>query len=315
MTPHEPPGRLIDIGGHALHLMCAGRGSPAVIFDAALGASSLSWSLVLPDVARVTQACAYDRAGMGWSDTGPLPRTAGRIERELHELLVRANVQPPYILVGHSFGGLAAQLFAARHHDETAGLVLIEPALPEDWSEPSESDRKLIDRGVRLCRYGARAARLGIARVVAALASIGALAPAWALAALVSRGALRRRDETILAPMWKLPPEARRPLLHVWTQPRFFEALGSQIESICESAGEVASEGAAVRSDLPIVAISSAAASERRLRADAALASVSSRGRHMVSTTGGHWVPLDDPQTIVDAVVGLVEEIRRRSPA
>lgn len=315
MKRELPPGRLVDVGGHRLHLVCAGRGSPAVIFDAALAASSISWSLVLPEVARVTEACAYDRAGMGWSDTGPLPRTAGRMERELHELLARGNVRPPYVLVGHSFGGLVARLFAARRREETAGLVLIEPAQPEDWAVPGEADRRSIDRGMRLCRYGATAARLGIARVVAALAVIGALAPARALVALVSRGGLRREDEAILAPMWKLPPAARQPLKHVWTQPRFFEALGSQIESICESAAEVARKGGGVRSDLPLATISSATASERRLRADAALARLSSRGRHLVSTTGGHWVSLDDPRTVVEAVVGLVEEIRRRPTA
>lgn len=282
-----------------------------MIFDAALGASSISWSLVLPEVARVTTACAYDRAGMGWSEAGPLPRTASRLEGELHELLARSGVQPPYILVGHSFGGLVARLFAARHQDETAGLVLIEPALPEDWSTPVESDRKLIQRGVRVCRYGAAAARFGIARVIARLAALGALAPAWALVSLVSRGGLRRKDELILAPMWKLPPESRRPLQHVWTQPRFFEALGSQIESICESAGEVAREGSTFRPDLALVTISSAEASERRLHGDAALARLSARGRHIVSTTGGHWVPLDDPRAVVDAIVELVEEIRR----
>ena len=313
MKRESPPGRLVDVGGHRLHLVRAGHGSPAVIFDAALGASSISWSFVLPEVARVTEACAYNRAGMGWSDAGPLPRTAGRIERELHELLARGEVRPPYVLVGHSFGGLVARLFAARRREDTAGLVLIEPAQPEDWAVPGESERRLIDRGVRLCRYGATAARLGIARVVAALAGAGALAPARALAAVVSRGGLRREDESILAPVWKLPPEVRRPLRRLWTQPRFFESLGSQIGSICESAAEVAREGSGVRPDLPLVTISSAGASERRLQSDAALARLSSHGRHVVSTTGGHWVPLDDPRTIVDAIVRVVEEIRAGS--
>ena len=310
MKPEPPPGRLVDVGGHRLHLVRAGHGSPAVIFDAALGASSISWSFVLPEVARVTEACAYDRAGMGWSDAGPLPRTAGRIERELHELLVRGRVPPPYVLVGHSFGGLVARLFAARHRDDTAGLVLIEPAQPEDWAVPGESDRRLIDRGVRLCGYGATAARLGIARAVAALVGLGALAPARVLAAVAGRGGLRRDDESILAPVWKLPADVRRPLRHHWTQPRFFEALGSQIGSICESAAEVGREGRRVRPDLPLVTISSAGASERRQRSDAALARLSANGRHVVSTTGGHWVPLDDPRTIVDSIVKMVEEIR-----
>ena len=128
--PYPPPGRLINLGTHSLHLQCDGEGAPSVIFDAALGASSLSWSLVQPAVARVTRACAYDRAGFGWSERGPLPRTAGRIADELHELLTRAGVHPPYLLVGHSFGGLVMRIFASRHADDVGGLVLIEPAVP-----------------------------------------------------------------------------------------------------------------------------------------------------------------------------------------
>src|SRR5439155_26504195 len=102
------------------------------------------------------------------------------------------------------------------------------------------AQRALIERGSRLCGYGATAARLGVARAVSALVRLGALAPARALVKLVSRGGLRREDEGILGPIWRLPPESRRVLRQAWTQPRFFEALGSQIERICDSAEEAA---------------------------------------------------------------------------
>lgn len=309
MVPH-PPGRRLDVGGHRLHLLCAGSGTPAVILDAALGASSLSWSLVLPGIARVTRACAYDRAGMGWSDAGPLPRTAARLAAELRELLRVGDVSPPYILVGHSFGGLVTRLFASRYPGDTAGLILLEPAHPEHWAEPSDADRRLIERGTRLCRHGVVAARLGIARVVSVLVGLGALAPARALVALASRGGLGREDEGILAPMWKLPPEARRTLRKVWTEPKFFEALGSQIESICASAAEVHAATRAGHGDLPLVTISSASASQNRLRRDAGLAQLSSRGRHILSPSSGHWIPLDDPAVVIATVREMVEAVR-----
>ena len=86
----SPPGSLVDVSGSRLHVHCEGEGTPAVIFEAALGASSISWSLVQPPVARLTRVCSYDRAGFGWSDGGPMPRTAGRIASELHVLLERA---------------------------------------------------------------------------------------------------------------------------------------------------------------------------------------------------------------------------------
>lgn len=306
---YPPPGRLVSLGSHRLHIRCAGEGAPAVVFDAALGASSLSWSLVQPAVARVTRACTYDRAGFGWSEPGPRPRTAGRIADELRALLDQAGVAPPFVLVGHSFGGLVARLFHARHPADVAGLVLIEPAHPEDWAEPTAEQRVLIDRGVRLCGHGATAARLGLARAVALLVGLGALAPARALVGLVSRGGLRREDEGILAPVWRLPPEARRPLRQMWTQPEFFEALGSQIESVCHSAAEVARETPGDYGDLPLVTITAAGAGGRRLRADAALARLSTRGRQVLAADSGHWVPLDAPHAVIDAIVDVVNEV------
>jgi pimeloyl-ACP methyl ester carboxylesterase len=306
----EPPGRLVDLGTHRLHIRCAGEGTPAVIFDAALGASSLSWSLVQPAVAQLTRACSYDRAGFGWSDAGPLPRTAGRIADELHELLLRTATPGPYVLVGHSFGGLVMRLFAARHPGDTAGLVLLEPAIPEEWAAPTDEHRALIARGVRLCGYGAAAARRGLARIVSLLVRVGALGPARLVVGLVSRGGLRREDEGILAPVWKLPADARAVLRHTWTQPKFFEALGSQIETMCESATQVVRATRREYGDLPLVVISSARAAEARLEADAALARRSTRGRHVLAQDSGHWIPLDAPAVVIDAIADTVRTIR-----
>lgn len=308
-----PPGRLIDLGSHRLHIHCQGNGAPAVVFDAALGASSLSWSLVQRAVSQVTRACAYDRAGFGWSDAGPLPRTAGRIAAELRELLHRADVPPPYLLVGHSFGGLVVRLFASRHPAEVAALILIEPAIPEEWAEPGPEQRALLTRGSRLCSYGATAARLRLAHVVGALVALGALGPARALVRMVSRGGLRREDEGVLAPIWKLPAEARAVLRQMWTQPKFFQALGSQIESMCDSATEAIRAMSAPDGGFPIVVMSSATAHERRLRADAALATSSARGRHVLVENTGHWIPLDAPQAVIDTIIEVVSELRTKN--
>lgn len=302
------PGSLVDVGGFRLHLNCQGDGSPAVVFDAALGGSSLSWSLVQPEVARFTRACSYDRAGFGWSDAGPMPRTAGRIADELRVLLDRAEVRPPYVLVGHSFGGLVMRIFAARHRGETAGLVLIEPAFPEDWVEPNGHECRRIEQGVRLCRYGAGAARLGVARLVSLLVSAGALGPARGLVALVSRGSLSRADEEILAPIWKLPPEARAPLKRMWTQPKFFDALGSQIDTIRQSAADVLQAGGC--GDIPLVVISATTPHPHYVMMQERLVQMSSKGRRIVASASGHWVPLDQPDVVVGVVREIVDEVR-----
>src|SRR5215213_6006374 len=103
---YPPPGQLVDVGGYRLHLNCAGTGSPTVVIDAGWGDWSASWSSwVQPEVAKTMRVCTYDRAGMGWSEAGPLPRTAEQFTKELHSLLQRAAIPGPYVLVGHSMGG------------------------------------------------------------------------------------------------------------------------------------------------------------------------------------------------------------------
>ena len=239
-----------------------------------------------------------------------MPRTAGRIADEFHQLLRTVEVPTPYVLVGHSFGGLVMRLFASRHAEDVAGMVLIEPAIPEEWARPGAEQQAQIRRGVRLCRYGAGAARSGVANIVSLLVDLRALSAARGLVALASRGTLRREDEGILAPIGKLPPEARRLLGGMWTRPQFFEALGSQIEHVEQSAAEVLREARGDFGDLPLIVISSASADERRLAFDRALAQQSRRGRHVIAPDCGHWVPLDNPQAVIDAILEMVQQIR-----
>lgn len=304
------PGRLVDAGGFRLHLHCTGTGTPSVVLEAALGGSSISWSLVQPSVARLTCVCSYDRAGFGWSDAGPMPRTAGRVADELRVVLERGGVPPPYVLVGHSFGGFVMRIFAARHPSDVAGLVLVDPAHPEDWVRPAPKEQIKIDRGIRLCRSGATAARFGAARLVSGLATVGLFGVARGLARVISRGGLSREDEGILAPLWKLPPETRKPLRQFWTQEKFFAALGSQIASISTSAAETLDASAGGYGDLPLVTISSTDPGDYRLRQQEALARLSRRGRHIVASRSGHWIPLDQPQVVIDAIEQVLAGVK-----
>jgi pimeloyl-ACP methyl ester carboxylesterase len=128
---YPAPGRMIDVGGYRLHLNCVGAGSPTVVIEAALGDSSLSWSSsVQPAAGRTTRVCTYDRAGMGYSDPGPLPRTAERFVEELHTVLLRADEPGPYVLVGHSLGGLPVRVFAHKYPTEMVGVVLVDSMSP-----------------------------------------------------------------------------------------------------------------------------------------------------------------------------------------
>lgn len=129
---YPPTGKMVDIGGYSLHIDCRGDGGPAVVIDSGLGSYSLDWALVQSNIAKFTTVCSYDRAGYGWSDESPKERTSNNIVEELHTLLQNAGIPAPYILVGHSLGGLNARLYASRYPNEVAGIVLVD-ASHEDY--------------------------------------------------------------------------------------------------------------------------------------------------------------------------------------
>lgn len=125
------PGKLIDVGGYSLHLYCTGEGGPAVILDAGLGDWSINMANLQEQIAEFTQVCTYDRAGYGWSEEGPEPRTSQQIVDELAALLENGEVEPPYILAGHSFGGVNVMMFAAQHPELVEAVVLLDASHPE----------------------------------------------------------------------------------------------------------------------------------------------------------------------------------------
>ena len=123
--PH--PGRLIDVGSHQLHLYCVGRGSPTVVLEAPATAMSAAWAWVQADVARMTRVCAYDRAGLGWSEAGDAPFAPQAVAPELNALLTRAEERGPLVIAGAELGAALATLYAARYPDDTAALILVNP--------------------------------------------------------------------------------------------------------------------------------------------------------------------------------------------
>jgi pimeloyl-ACP methyl ester carboxylesterase len=124
------PGQLYDVGGHRLHLDCAGAGSPTVVLMSGLGGNSAGWARIAPAVAGTTRVCAYDRAGQGWSEDAPDPRDGVTAAGDLHTLLDRAGENGPYVLVGHSIGGDHAMVYADRYPEQIAGMVLLDATSP-----------------------------------------------------------------------------------------------------------------------------------------------------------------------------------------
>jgi pimeloyl-ACP methyl ester carboxylesterase len=143
MPSGSPPGALIRSRNIALHMLCTGSGSPTVLLEAGLGGNYLDWTFVQPELARTTRVCSYDRAGAGWSERSPNPRTTDEIAAELHRIVGVASIDRPFILVGHSFGGMAALRYARLYPKDVAGLVLLDSAHPDQF-------RRFQDAGVAL---------------------------------------------------------------------------------------------------------------------------------------------------------------------
>jgi pimeloyl-ACP methyl ester carboxylesterase len=161
---HPAPGRLIDVGGHRLHLRCTGTGSPTVVLESGGGEMSSNVGRITTAIARNTRVCAYDRAGRGWSESAPTPPTGERIAVDLHTLLRRGGERGPYVLAGHSFGGLYVRAFAARYPDEVAGMVLLDSTVPTAAAHGAEgATGDFVHRGAALLSVSAR---LGLVRMV-----------------------------------------------------------------------------------------------------------------------------------------------------
>lgn len=121
-----PPGKLIDVGGYSLHINCTGEGNQTVVLEAGHAGNCLEWALVQSEASKFIRVCNYDRAGYGWSEESPYPRTSEQIVLELHTLLNKAQIPKPYILVGHSLGGINIRLYAHQYPNEVSGIILVD---------------------------------------------------------------------------------------------------------------------------------------------------------------------------------------------
>ena len=167
------PGQLIDVGGHRLHLNCTGSGSPTVVLEPGGGDMSSNLGWIAPAVAQHTRVCVYDRAGRGWSEPADNPQDAIQIATDLHTLLQRADVPGPYVLAGHSFGGLYVLTYAARYPDEVAGMVLIDATNTPSSPQPDATgDGGAGSHGAirRISTLASISARLGLTRLYAGTA-------------------------------------------------------------------------------------------------------------------------------------------------
>jgi pimeloyl-ACP methyl ester carboxylesterase len=299
-----PPGRLVDIGGRRWHLVEAGQGSPTVILESGIAASSLNWTALQAEIARFAHACAYDRAWLGWSDPAATPRVVSQLVEELHSLLAAASIPPPYILVGHSFGGLLVQSYAAAYPDQVAGLVLIDPLSAAEWAGVTGQRLRILRWGIRLSRRGAIVARLGIVRLSLALLSGGGRRIPRLVAKLTS-GRAESTLSRLAGEVQKMPPQVWPMVQAHWCQPKAFLGMAEYFKSLPAS-----SEQAAALSDLPQIPVSilsAANSTPTQLAERDATPSRSPHGKHIVVPASGHWIHLDQPQLVLETIREMVE--------
>jgi pimeloyl-ACP methyl ester carboxylesterase len=297
---YPPPGTMIGIAGQRLHVVCSGDGEPPVVFESGIAASSLSWTPVLRDVAAFTRACAYDRAGLGWSEPARSPRTVPRMLHELQGVLAHAAASGPYVLVGHSFGALLVCAYAAQHQSDVAGLVLLDP--PIEWHEITADRARLLRGGIHLSRIGGVLARFGVVRACLALLTGGAPAVPRNVARIfgpTAAGTLER----LVGEVGKLPAEVHARVQALWSQPKCFYGMANHLGAIQEAAAAVA--GITALPQVPVVVISSGDQPPEILASHQALAGLSSQGRHLTAGIG-HWIQFDAPELVVTAIRDVV---------
>jgi pimeloyl-ACP methyl ester carboxylesterase len=301
-----PPGRMIDIGGgRRLHARVDGTGSPPVLFEAGISASSINWTGIQSVVAQHTATCAYDRAGLSWSDPPRCHYDIDRILADLGALLEAVYPAQPCVLVGHSYGGLLIRLFAERYPERVAGLVLVDSVLATSWETPNAYRARTKRKGIRLARYGAWAARLGLVRLVTAPALVrNVILPRFG-GAKAARGSSIGKLQRELS---KFPPESLPAIRAHWSHPHSFEAMSAHIATLDASF-------AALR-DLPlrcpVEVISARNTSPEGLVEHRAIAALSPQGEHLMAHSSGHWIQFDEPELVIDAILRVVERTCQR---
>ena len=297
-------GRSVDVGGRSLNIFCSGEGSPAVILDSGNGDPGYAWSEIQPEIAKFTQACWFDRAGEGWSDPGPFPRTSATMSAELHQLLHRAGVSPPYVLVGHSLGGLNARVYNGMYPDDVAGAVLVDAA-HED--EPKRAPPFMLGHTASRSLWrpiwilGQTARRLGVVRLLTPREPLPA-DPAQRTREQVIR-ALRQQPKAIAAQFDASLPES-------YDQAAAAGGFGDR-PLIVLTAGRVDTSAHPTEEDREFVAYRQVWMHEIQPK----LAGLSTRGRQIILGQSGHEIPREAPEAVIAAAREVVLESRtQRAP-
>jgi pimeloyl-ACP methyl ester carboxylesterase len=307
---YPPSGQMVDVGGFKMHIDCQGdpAAGPAVVMDAGNGEPCLAWASVQPAVAEFARVCAFDRAGLGWSEPSPEPRTVSNFIKEQHTLLARAGVEPPYVLVGHSAGGLYARIFAHQYPGEVAGMVLVDAG-------HEELDVRLPESLVKTLKTGYRFSGI-LFSALQMLSSFGF----WALI-----------PDTV-GRLWPGPiPEGARGAYQgiASSGSRWFAGMGQETAAMWSVLAAARAMQLPNLGDMPLIVLArgrtdlstgpgiSAEDMEQYRVANeemqAELAALSTRGRLIIAEESGHHIHIEQPELVIDAIRKVVEAVREQS--
>lgn len=295
LKTYPAPGQLIDVGGHRLHINCIGQGEPVVVMEAGMSGWSTDWILVQPEIAKATRVCTYDRAGYGWSETGPQPRDSQQVAAELHILLTKAGIEDRIVLVGHSLGGLFVQYYARTYPQQVAGIVLVDSVHPEQSLQMKEPVRKKYEGNLR---------RLTLLTRI--------LAPT---------GLLRLANQPVTVIADKLPIEYQGMVRSMGFQSKAYRALHGEMVSFQQSQAEV--RDTKPLPELPMAVVSSTSVRNfppgfsgdsiksvwDDLQADL---SETATIPHIIARNSGHYVHIDEPELVIQAILEIVNIVRKQ---
>jgi pimeloyl-ACP methyl ester carboxylesterase len=298
-------GRTITVGsGCKLYLLekgSAAPGAPTVLFEAGIAATNLNWFHVQQNVSRFAATVSYDRAGLGWSSACRTPRTPANIAMELHQMLAQTQIKPPYILVGHSFGGLVMRRFALLFPQEVASVLLVDPMRCEEWPPLNPMKQAELDRGKKLSTIAIPIARCGIARLaVSSLLRHGGQADRR-LADAAGDG-VRHVLNRVKTEVGKMPTEVWPVVASHWSRPGFYAGMRSHVCSVPATVAEM--QDAEPIRGIPVLLLTPGntipLSTER-------LARIGDNARQVIAEKSAHWIHLDEPDLVIDSIGAMVQ--------
>ena len=298
---YPPPGKMVDVGGHRMHILCSGTGSPTVVLEAGLDVGGIiGWSLVQDSIALTTRTCAYNRAGIVWSEPSSGPHNAVTVAADLHALLAAAGEKPPYVMVGHSLGGPYIMTYTKYHGGDVAGLVFVDASHPDQVKRMAAVLGKSPEESLRWFNLAAKLSWTGVVRLAAGSVKLPKLPP-----------------ERVAAMQGYLPRSLGQELLEAasidstFAEAGTFRTLGDRPVVVLTS---MAPMDSAAMKTLKITPEKAKEFKEEWRKMHDEEASWSSRSRHELVYDATHYIQIDRPDVVIRAVREVVDSVRARTP-